>query len=103
MTKRIEIETTKREKITIALGGKEYVIMPPKAYQTLLVASRTQEANEMEAIQVILDWIEETFTASQSKDILARLNNPKDDLDFPDITQLFKKVLEASVPGNLSS
>lgn len=100
MTKRIEINTTPREKICVALGGKEYLITPPKAIQSLRVAAKASEANEMETVEVLLDWVRDTFSPSQSKDILARLESPKDDLDFPDLTEMFKQILEAHGGGN---
>ena len=98
-TKRIVIEARPAVNVTVDLIGTEYVIPAPKTTVGLIVAERMQAANDDPKILMaeLKDWIESTFGEKHTEKIWARLFDPKDPLDIPDIANLIQQLTEVGV------
>lgn len=96
MTKRIEIEAEPREKITLSLVGKEYVLPPVKGALMLKIGRQAKlaEANEEKQLGMIDDMILTVFGKKQANAIQKRLEDPEDALDIPHIMKVVEKLSE---------
>lgn len=95
--KRIVIAATPREPISVDLIGTEYLVTPPKTTVAIALAERVQAAGQ--DIKVVREetdlWVNLAFGAKQGKKVIARLDDPEDDLDIPHIMDLMQKLAEA--------
>lgn len=97
----IDITSEKRQGIPVNLVGVKYAARPPKSMIALRLAQDAQKAgNDPEAsIKALTKWLGMTFGKKDTSSILARLEDPDDDLDINHIAELMEKVTEA-VSGN---
>lgn len=104
----LQIDAPARVKIDVNLVGKHYVLTPPKAALSLKIArqsalaSKTADEDALGVIDVIDDWLATAFQKKDVADIQKRLLDPEDDLDYPQILELVKKVVEVTT-GNPTS
>jgi len=104
----IEIEADEPELLDVKLVGKTYSIRPPKAALTMNMADsfkggldeKSMKSSEglkasKKVIKTLKDWVIQAF-AEESKDVFARMNDPKDLLDWPHIMKLMTAVSEAT-------
>lgn len=113
----IEISAPERESISVDLVGKRYVMRPPKAALSIAIARRAKEVaalttgdgtgedvleNVTKMLDVFDDWLERAFAKKDVKAIRARMEDPEDDLDFPQLITLIEKVVEYTT-GNPTS
>lgn len=98
MTKRIVIAGKPREKITVDLVGKEYVVRPFKASMGMLMAKQAADAGEDQnkMLEMIDDTVRKLFGEKQAVKIQARLQDEEDELDIPQIFELVQQLSEAS-------
>lgn len=92
----IEIAATTREAIPIKLVGKDYSITTPKSYLAMMLAIRAKKADEdpEKMMEAVSEWLDGAFGKKVRADIVKRLEDPEDALDFPHITELMRKVIE---------
>lgn len=95
-TQRIVISARPAVNVTVDLIGTEYVIPAPKTTVGLIIAERMQAANDDPKILMaeLKDWIEGTFGEKHVEEIWARLFDPKDPLDIPDVADLIRQLSE---------
>lgn len=100
-TKRIVIAPRVVEQVTVDLAGKDYVIDAPKASLGLLMAERMQDAGDdgNKVMEELRGYIDITFGPKQSAKVWARLTNPEDGLDIPQIVDFVTKLAEISTPN----
>ena len=98
MTKRIEINASDREPITIELVGKEYVIDPPKSTYGIKLARRAKELaagkGDSDGYDMVEGWVRKAFGPRQGEAVLERLMDDDDDLDVPHIMKLIEALAE---------
>jgi len=96
MTARITIDAQPREKITVKLVDKEYVILPPKGSTGLALARRARAAKDdpEKGWEAILSWLKTAAGPKQATAIEKRLNDPEDLLDIIHISSLIEQVSE---------
>lgn len=100
-TKNITISANPREKITVSLVGKNYMIKPPKGSMALQMARRAMAADDdpEKTWEAIAQWITMAFGKKEGDAVTKRLNDPEDDLDIIHISELISKVAELAT-GN---
>jgi hypothetical protein len=93
------IEAAERKHIPVDLVGVHYDLIPPKAAFSLRIAQRAQEADKDVTIlmEVLTSWMVAAFGDKQAAKIMARLDDPDDQLDFPHLLTLLQKVVELGV------
>ena len=97
MTRRIQILAKPAQQITVDLIGKEYLVKPPKATLGLAIAeagNNTATGGVTNMLDRVNDWIIAAFGEKNGKAVIARLNNPKDDLDLPHVMELMRQLTE---------
>jgi hypothetical protein len=92
----IEIAADARKPITVDLVGVRYTLMPPKSAYSLRMAMRAQGAGEdvMQLINILDDWCAAAFGRTVASEVLARLDNADDLLDYSHLMQLMAKTAE---------
>lgn len=105
----ITISAEPRKTFTVDLVGKTYTIRAPKGSAAIALASRANmtskrgkggDAAEIEGmLSMLRDWSRAAFGVKVAEEVLARLDDPEDDLDFQHLSDLMAKVSEAST-GN---
>lgn len=107
----ITISAEPRKTFVVDLVGKTYTIRAPKGSAAIALASRANftskrgkggggDAAEIEGMLAMLrDWSRAAFGVKVAEEVLARLDDPEDDLDFQHLSDLMAKVSEAST-GN---
>jgi hypothetical protein len=100
-TKRIVIAPRLVEQIAVDLAGEEYVIATPKATLGLLMADQMQAAggDSGKILAQLQEWILATFGPKQGKKVWARLTDPADDLDIPQVVDLITQITEVATPN----
>lgn len=92
---------TTRELIAETVGGQDYMVRPVKGYVGIILADSLQKAETdmpefRKGIETLIDAI---FTKNDAKKIRARLLNPDDDLDLPEVMECFTRLV-AKTTGN---
>jgi hypothetical protein len=97
MTDRIVIPVRSRETIPVELGGKDYLVKAPKGAMAIVIGKQLQEADSdiEKMMEALSSWMLMAFGAKQAAKVEARLQDPDDDLDLPDIMLLIEKLTEA--------
>lgn len=95
------VKGTKRKNIKIELVGKNYTIRTPKTAAALIIARAMSSAGKdpQKILKAMEDWLKIVFGTETSKDILKRLEDPEDDLDFQDILETQTKIV-SEMTGN---
>lgn len=109
MSKKTEkpVPTSARELVPAEVGGQKYMVRPPKGYIALKLGAAFAKlekqkqgnydlAGQVEMIETIIDHL---FVKSDAKKIRARLLDPTDDLDAPDLINAYVAV-QAEVTKN---
>lgn len=96
VTQRISISARPAVNVTVDLLGTEYVIPAPKTTIGLIMAERMQAAKDdpSQLMVELKDWVESTFGKKQGDKVWARLFDPKDPLDIPDVADLITQLTE---------
>ncbi len=98
---RIVVAAKPRKPIPAELVGVDYLVTPPKSTIAIAIAERAKGAeNDPSILMAELNtWITLAFGKTQAKKVIARLNDPADDLDVPDVMELMQKIAEAVTPN----
>lgn len=91
----------KRDVIDIDLVGKKYKIKKPKTAVSLIAARSMGKAGN-DAVKIIdatERWLKSVFGVKVTEEIMARLEDPEDDVDFPQIVEMQTKIIE-EMTGN---
>jgi len=98
---RIVVAAKPRKPISAELVGVDYLVTPPKSTVAIAIAERAKGAdNDPGALMAELNnWITIAFGKTQAKKVLARLQDPADELDVPDVMELMQKIAEAVTPN----
>lgn len=91
----IVINADTRSKINVSLVGIDYKVKPPKMAVLAVVAKAAAKGTDDAASMVghIEDLVKLMFGAQATK-VLARLENPEDDLDYRHIMSCAEAVME---------
>lgn len=97
----VDIPAEPRSGFTVRLVGKEYLANPPKAALAVSLLHQVKAANNDpdELMKVMHAWLEMTFGTDTADAIMARLQDPNDQIDIPHIAQLMRLLME-KVTGN---
>jgi hypothetical protein len=97
----IDIPGTKRVPFNVTLVGIGYRALPPKALISVAMGKKLQAAGSDidKIISELEGWLSSIFGRKVSPDIMARLQDPDDDIDLKDIMELIKKLSEQAT-GN---
>lgn len=100
MTRRISIVAAAREQITVDLVGHEYLVTPPKAMLGLAIAETGKNAGEDPAamVEAMKNWIIAAFGKKNGPKVIARLSDPGDELDLPEVMDLMQKLTTEATP-----
>ena len=84
------------EAIPVLLVGQQYQITPPKTTLALTLARAAQnaEADPEPMFALLDDWLSAAFGEEVGREVLTRMYDPKDRLDFKQIMELVQAVLE---------
>lgn len=98
---RIIIAAKPRKPISVDFVGVEYFVTPPKSALAIALAERAHKAdsNPGALMSELENWVRIAFGKNQGGKVLARLQDPEDDLDMPDIMELIQKLSEAVTPN----
>lgn len=109
MSKKTEktVPASTRELVPAEVGGQKYLVRPPKGYIALrlgaafskLEKQKEGNYNLAEQVEMIESIIDHLFVKSDAKKIRARLLDPMDDLDTPDLINAYVAV-QADVTKN---
>lgn len=110
--KRIVIEAPEREENTVQLVGREYLVVSPKSSIAMKLSqqfnrpqddisklpeeeqTRIKAERSAEQLEGLHSFVLASFGKKQGKDVLARLEDPDDALDYPQITELIGALFE---------
>lgn len=100
-TKRITIAPRTVDQITVDLAGKEYIIDTPKASIGLMMAESMQSAgsDSQKVVEQLKTWVTTTFGTKQGTKVWARLADPEDPIDIPQIVELIQQITEVATPN----
>ena len=92
----ITIPGKTRKSITVELVGTEYKVRPPKTSVAIFLSQALKDADEdaETLIDGLAKWCRVLFGKETGAEVIARLKNPSDDLDIPDLTDLISAVME---------
>ena len=92
----ITIPGKTRKSITVELVGTEYKVRPPKTAVAIFLSQALKDAGEdsEKLIAGLAKWCHVLFGKGTGAEVIARLKNPADDLDIPDLTDLISAVME---------
>jgi hypothetical protein len=102
--KPIVIEAEEAQKIGVTLVGEKYTITPPKAALAMKWATEAGELeNDPGAVMAVLSqWIMAAFGKTNGRKVIARLNDPDDQLDIVHVSKLMEAAIEQQT-GNPTS
>ena len=94
----ITIPGKTRKSIDVELVGTEYKVRPPKASVAVFLSQALKDAGEdaEKLLEGLSKWNLVLFGKKVGPEVTARLNDPADDLDIPDVVELISAVMEAS-------
>lgn len=105
----LEINAKPKEPINLKLVGKEYRVFPPKTIQSLLLAQAGRgskkdgsDSDPMKMYDEVKKWITMAFGRKEAPKVIARMEDPNDELDLDHIMELMEKLMEQST-GNPTS
>lgn len=92
----ITIPGKTRKSITVELVGTEYKVRPPKAAVAVFLSQALKDSDEdaEKIFDGLSKWCRVLFGKETGAEVIARLKNPADDLDIPDLTDLISAVME---------
>lgn len=104
MSENIDIQAVPRNVLPITLVGKKYNIKPPKASFAIRMAKKSKQFDDDPALmmETLEGWMRQAFSVKKSDydAVLARLEDPDDELDVPHIAKLMEAVTERQMGGN---
>ena len=85
-----------RKSITVELVGTEYKVRPPKTAVAIFLSPALKDAGEdaEKIFDGLSKWCRVLFGKETGAEVIARLKDPADDLDVPDLTDLISAVME---------
>lgn len=94
----IAIPGKTRKSIDVELVGIEYKVRPPKASVAVFLSQALKDAGEdaEKLLDGLSKWNLVLFGKETGPKVTARLNDPADDLDIPDVVELISAVMETS-------
>lgn len=96
----ITISAESREVIPVELVGEVYEVSTPKTVLAIRVAKAAQDAKDMSSLMDSLnDWVVAAFGPKSGAKVMARMEDPEDDLDMMHIVQLVQALM-ARTTGN---
>lgn len=92
----ITIPGKTRKSITVELVGTEYKVRPPKAAVAIFLSQALKDSGDdaEKMIDGLAKWCAVLFGKETGAEVIARLKNPADNLDIPDLTDLISAVME---------
>lgn len=92
----ITIPGKTRKSVTVELVGTEYKVRPPKTAVAIFLSQALKDAGEdsEKLIDGLAKWCLVLFGKETGAEVIARLKNPADNLDIPDLTDLISAVME---------
>lgn len=92
----ITIPGKTRKSITVELVGTEYTVRPPKSSVAIFLSQALKDSDEdaEKIFDGLAKWCRVLFGKETGAEVIARLKNPADDLDIPDLTDLISAVME---------
>lgn len=104
MSENIDIQAVPRNVLPITLVGKKYNIKPPKASFAIRMAKQAKKFDDDPSLmlETLEGWMSRAFSVKKGdyEAVLARLDDPEDELDVPHIAQLMEAVTEKQMGGN---
>lgn len=103
MSENIEIEAKPREGLPVKLVGQSYTVRPPKASFAIRLAKQAKSLKQDDpdaAMSVLENWLKQAFAAEDYEAVLARMDDPDDELDIEHIAALMEAVTERQMGGN---
>lgn len=92
----IKIPGKTRKSITVELVGTEYKVRPPKSAVAIFLSQALKDSGDdaEKMIDGLAKWCHVLFGKETGAEVIARLKNPADNLDIPDLTDLISAVME---------
>jgi hypothetical protein len=95
------IAARRKDPIKFKVSGNDhvYTFNPPKTATMILDIYE----DENQGLKAMMDWLGEGLSDEDEAHLEARLRDPEDDVDFPDLRDMIKSFIEKSATGRPTS
>ena len=93
-TKAFKTKAKHGQVLDFKLDDDLFNFTPPKFAITLLAVVNAGTEDPIAQVRAILNWLSDGLPEEQNARLIARLTDPEDDLDFPDLEGVFEYLME---------
>lgn len=90
MSLEFKTATKRKDPITFTLDDDTYEFTPQKSAGVIL--SIMEDSDEAAALKAMFDWLSDGLSEEDDKKLIARLKDPEDEFDWPDMQEIIQEL-----------